>query len=128
MGFDYVITLELIIDPETGKIHIGWDYTNTLEKIFYDPEKHAIPENLRKYIYGRGYLFGLYIKSVVDDLDTEPYSIATNDLLDSYPSWEDIQENCEECEMWTEEDHEGLKSLCQWLKNTGFTANMSYSY
>ena len=128
MGFDYVITIEMTVDPESGKLY-SWSYTN-LEKIFYDPEKHAIPQNLRKYTHGRGYLFGLYIKSVVDDLDTEPYSITTNDLLDSYPPWEDLQENCNEVEldMWTEEDHEGLKSLCQWLKTMGFTGRMSYSY
>jgi hypothetical protein len=124
MGFDYHISIHLAISPETG---LPFTYGSKWEKIPYEPEKHVVPEHLRRYLEGSGRFFHSYMP--------KDHGVRFIEVVDRwfvvFPSWESICKKHtaaeRECHQWTEENHNEFKELIVWLNNNLY-ATVSWSY
>jgi hypothetical protein len=122
MGFDFYIKLRLSLCEKTGKPFM-WDYP-TMGKN-YDLSTIIVPEKYRGFITMRGHIFHLY----TTDIGLDACEAEISDLLDDFPSWEDIQEQqCDDDEWWTEEDHNNFHEALLWFDTQAHSFYATWSY
>jgi hypothetical protein len=129
MGFDLFIHMTLLMDEATGKpFYYGTNKeTGKTERIFEIPSLE-IPEELRKYLYGRGHYFHVYTEKF-NRKDIFEVSVGT--FLERFPSWRRFEESDyfeDDPEGWTHQDHKNFKKLLKFLADQpiGFTVSWSY--
>ena len=127
MGFDILITLDLGMCPETGK---PFYYSSEhFEKVYTLPPIE-VPEDLRRYLEGRGRHFHAYTDTFNDQL---VFETTIERFVEEYPSWEDLmvsdeyREDILDCE-WTEEDHNTFLKLLKWCMHQPVCFRISWSY
>ena len=124
MGFDLYIHMTLLMDETTGKPYY---YGKNSEKI-YELPTFEIPEELRKYLYGRGHYFHVH----TDKFNRKDiFEVNVSTFLEKYPSWRRFVESDyydEDYMDWTREDHKNFKKLLEFLADqpVGFTVSWSY--
>jgi hypothetical protein len=124
MGFDLYIHMNLTMDETTGK---PFYYGKNYEKI-YELPSIEIPEELRKYLYGRGHHFHVY----TDKFNRKDiFEVNVNTFLERFPSWTRFTESDyyeDDPDWWTREDHKNFKKLLKFLADQpiGFTVSWSY--
>ena len=129
MGFDLFIHMTLLMDEGTGKpFYYGTNKeTGKTERIFEIPSLE-IPEELRKYLYGRGHYFHVYTEKF-NRKDIFEVSVGT--FLERFPSWRRFEESDyfeDDPNGWTHQDHKNFKKLLKFLEDQpiGFTVSWSY--
>ena len=124
MGFDLFIHMSLMMDEGTGKPYY---FGKNLEKM-YDLPTVDIPEELKKYLYGRGSHFHVY----TDKFNRKNiYHVDLNTFLEKYPSWKRFTESDyydPEDNYWTREDHKNFKKLLEFLQSSECHFTVSWSY
>lgn len=129
MGFDLFIHMNLMMDDETGKpFYYGSNKeTGKTEKVYELPVAE-IPEELRKYLYGRGHFFHVY----TDKFNRKDiYHVSVSAFLERFPSWsryEDSDYYEDNPEMWTRDDHKNFKKLLKFLELQPMSYSVSWSY
>ena len=124
MGFDLYIHMSLLMDETNGK---PFYFGKNLEKV-YELPVIEIPQELKKYLYGRGHYFHVY----TDKFNRKDiYHVDVHTFLDKYPSWRRFKESDyydEEHQDWTRDDHRNFKKLLEFLseQNVGFSVCWSY--
>ncbi len=124
MGFDLYIHMTLMMDEATGKPY----YFNTKCEKIYELPTVEIPEELRKYLYGRGHFFHVY----TDKFNRKDiFEVNVSTFLEKYPSWKRFTESDyydDEYQDWTRADHKNFKKLLEFLADqpVGFTVSWSY--
>ena len=122
MGFDFFIEGRFGICRDTGK---PFYYNKDLTKN-YDLSTISVPQEYRRFMYLRGHLYYYYTQDVVDN---DSYYADVSELLEVFPSWEDItsKDDPEEYD-WTETDHNTFKEAVEWLakQNQPYYATWSY--
>lgn len=122
MGFDFFIEVRFGLCRETGKPYY---YNENLTKN-YDLSSMVVPEKYRRFLQMRGHLYYYYTQDVVNN---ETYHAYVGELLELFPSWEDItsKEDLEGYE-WTETDHNDFKEALEWFteQNQSYYASWSY--
>ena len=123
MGFDLFIHMSFMMCPTSGKPY----YFNDEFERKYDMPTIEIPENLRKYLYGRGSHFHVYTKRFIRRGLSE---VDVDDFLEKYPSWRKYKnsDSSEENQYWTREDHKNFKNLLRFLANQEVSFTVSWSY
>lgn len=117
MGFDIFVELSLMMCDETGKpFYYRYDEgTKKLNRI-YDLPLLEVPQELRKYLVGRGHLFQAYTKYFDDN--NMGFNISVEAFLENYPSWDEVIEHDEFRDdipgVWNEDDHVGFRTLLEW--------------
>ncbi len=116
--------MSLMMDEGTGKpFYFGKD----LQKI-YELPSIDIPQELKKYLYGRGSHFHVY----TDKFNRKNiYHVSLETFLDKYPSWKRFKESDyydEEHLDWTRDDHKNFKKLLQFLEEQPVQFTVSWSY
>jgi len=113
MGYDWFISLTLILDPSTGKPYEG-------------PEIVEVPPEYRRFIILRGHLFHAYTDPV--EFQTNQFTCDPGDILSNWPAWDDVKgEYTVEDYDWSETDHNLLKEALEWLSENG-SYRISWSY
>ncbi len=112
------------MDDATGKPY----YINDkYEKVFELPIV-SIPQELQKYLYGRGHYFHVY----TDKFNRKDiYHVSVSTFLDKFPSWSRFLNSDyydEEHQDWTREDHKNFKKLLQHLEKQHPGYSVSWSY
>jgi len=128
MGFDLFIHMTLHMCPETGKpYYYGYNYEKHSDKMYELPTVN-IPEELRKYLYGRGHHFHVY----TDKFNRKDiFEVSVETFLERFPSWKRFEDSDyfeDDPEGWTREDHKNFKKLLKFLseQSIGFTVSWSY--
>ncbi len=124
MGFDLFIHMSLMMDDGTGKpFYYGKDF----EKVYEIPTID-IPEELRKYLYGRGSHFHVY----TDKFNRKDiFQVSVSAFLERFPSWRKFEESdyyADFPEDWTREDHKNFKKLLKFLEDQKVGFSVSWSY
>ena len=90
----------------------------------------TVPEELRKYLMGRGRHFVAYTRSL--ELDDLGLNVSVDQFLEKFPSWEELYQHDEISEetldYWNEEDHAKFKKLLEWCLESGLDYRVSWSY
>jgi hypothetical protein len=124
MGFDLYIHMTLMMDETTGK---PFYFGKNLEKIYELPAVE-IPEELRKYLYGRGHFFHVY----TDKFNRKDiFEVSVSTFLERYPTWKRFEESDyyeDDPSCWSRDDHKNFKKLLKFLEDQpiGFTVSWSY--
>lgn len=124
MGFDLYIHMSLMLDQATGKPYY---YNKDFEKVLWIPAIE-IPEELKKYLYGRGSHFHVYTEKFNRK---NIYHVSLSAFLERFPSWsrykksDYFEDNPEE---WTREDHKNFKKLLKFLEEQPAHYTVSWSY
>lgn len=120
-----------MICPETGKPY--YYHSDEASKTMirkYDLPLLEVPESLRKYLVGRGYLFHAYTKHF--DENDMGFHASVDVFLDKYPSWEEVMSNEEFRDdipdYWNEDDHNGFKRLLEWCCKQECYFQVTWSY
>lgn len=129
MGFDIFITMTLQMCPETGKpYYYKYNKYTGVNKIYEIPSLE-VPQQLRKYLVGRGHFFHAYTDHFND---REVYDTSVDVFLEEFPTWEDVtgyEAYHEDIpEFWNEEDHENFKKLLQWCSVQDCSFRVVWSY
>lgn len=124
MGFDLFIHMTMTVDPVTGQ---PYSYGRGSEKVYVLPTLE-IPEELRKYLYGRGHHFHVYTEKFNRK---DIFEVNVRTFLDRFPSWTRFTESdyyTDDPEGWTHQDHKNFKKLLRLLADSslGFTVSWSY--
>jgi hypothetical protein len=124
MGFDLFIHMTLLMDHATGK---PFYYGKGIEKIYELPTVN-IPEELQKYLYGRGHHFHVYTEKFNRK---DIFEVNVRTFLERFPSWRRFEESDyyeDDPNGWTREDHKNFKKLLNLLADLpiGFTVSWSY--
>lgn len=125
MGFDWFLTIEVYVDPATGKPWV-WSKDGELKKIPFNPEDWILPERFREFAIMRGHHLHPYIKRVEE---YEFNSRASADILLHYfPVWEDIKDKLDwEDYEWDEAKHKLFEECLTWCVKVGhYGASWSY--
>ena len=122
MGFDFYIKLRLSLCDKTGKPFM-WDYP-TMGKN-YDLSTITVPEKYRRFITMRGHIFHLYTTDVISD---DACEAEISELLDDFPTWEDIQEEQYNDGWWTEKDHNLFHEALVWFNTQPHLFYAEWSY
>lgn len=125
MGFDWNLTIQVYIDPATGKPWV-WSHDGELKKIPFVPEDWILPERFREFAIMRGHHLYHYIHYVEE---YEFNSQTTADILLAYfPVWEDIKDNVVWTNYdWDEEKHNLFHECLRWCAKKGqYGATWSY--
>lgn len=124
MGFDLFIHMTLLMDDATGK---PFYYGAGVEKIYELPTVN-IPEELRKYLYGRGHHFHVY----TDKFNRKDiFEVNVRTFLERFPSWHRFEESDyyqDDPNAWTREDHKNFKKLLNLLADLPISFTVSWSY
>jgi hypothetical protein len=129
MGFDLFLQMSLTMDEATGKpFYYGTNKeTGKIERIFEIPQID-IPEQLRKYLYGRGHHFHVYTEKFNRK---DIFHVGVSAFLDRFPSWTRFAESdyyTDEPAGWTHEDHKNFKKLLKLLEEQKVSFTVSWSY
>ena len=130
MGFDINIELCFLMCSMTGKPYY-YQYDKTTNKVnrIYELPSVEVPEELRKYLVGRGHLFHAYTETFNE---RDVFETSVDQFLENYPSWEDVMEHEEFRDdipdFWNEEDHIGFKTLLEWCAKQDYMFRVSWSY
>lgn len=126
MGFDIMICMTMLMCPETGKpYYYGYDEEAKQITKFYELPSLSVPEEIRKYLVGRGHHFHAYTHewNEKDIVETDIES-----FLESYPDWEDVKEHSSYDAIWTYKDHIGFKRLLKWCRTQEPSFRVSWTY
>ena len=129
MGFDLFIHMNLMMDDGTGKpfYYRTNKETGQMDKC-YDIPIVEIPEELRKYLYGRGHHFHVY----TDKFNRKDiFHVSVSAFLERFPSWNRYMESDyyeDYPEDWTREDHKNFKKLLKHLEDQKVDFSVSWSY
>lgn len=125
MGFDITIEMVLHMCNKTGKPY----YYNKFSERIYDLPSIEVPQELRKYLVGRGHLFHAYTKYFNDQ---DRYNVSVEAFLEHYPSWDEVIEHEEFRDdipgFWNEDDHIGFRDLLEWCMEQEVSFRISWSY
>lgn len=125
MGFDFNIKLRLSLCETTGK-PFTWDYTEKVIAKSYDVSSITVPEEYRRFTKKRGHIFHLY---TTDALSIDTCEAEISELLENFPSWEDIQgERDIDDEWWTEKDHTLFHEALVWFNKQTYSFYATWSY
>jgi len=130
MGFDINICVQLLMCPETGKpYYLHWDKEAKKVTKEYSIPTIEIPEQLRKYLVGRGHLFHAYTEYFNE---RDIYSTDVRTFQEHYPSWDDVIQNDnysdDYADAWNEEDHKNFEKLFEFLNDQEVTYTICWSY
>jgi hypothetical protein len=131
MGFDINVEVCFLMCAETGKpFYYHYDEATKKMSRKYEMPSFDVPENLRKYLVGRGHLFHAYTQYFEDnDLG---FNVSAETFLENYPSWEEVMEHEEFRDdipdFWNEDDHIGFKQLLEWCVKQDCSFQLTWSY
>ena len=121
--------MTLMMDEATGKpfYYRTNKETGQMDKC-YDIPIVEIPEELRKYLYGRGHHFHVYTEKFNRK---DIFEVNVRTFLERFPSWHRFEESDyyeDDPDAWTREDHKNFKKLLKLLADLpiGFTVSWSY--
>lgn len=125
MGFDFTIKVRLSLCEKTGK-PFTCDYSQKILEKNYDLSTILVPETYRRFTTMRGHIFHLYTTDAIST-DTSEADIA--ELLEYFPSWEDIQaERDNDDDWWTEKDHTLFHEALIWFNMQTYSFYATWSY
>ena len=124
MGFDLNIRADLAICSDTGKPYFYIPDGSRMR--IYDLSKLAVPKEHRRFLNQRGGIFHAYTTNVFNNYDTLDASIY--DFLENYPSWEAVKVYDEDCNYWTEKDHNEFKTALEWFNKDCIQYRIYWSY
>lgn len=112
MGFDFSIqTVPLAICTESGKPFVFHCEKGNFVKRYI--EEFVVPEEHRRFAFVCGRIYHLYTREVSN---ADSYSCSIQELLDVFPSWEDLKdEGLVVSWGWTEEDHYAFYRALLWF-------------
>jgi hypothetical protein len=123
MGYDLYVMLESFVDINSGMPCV---YTTEGMQILRS-DTYVVPEEHRKYLNNRGWIFDLYVpRSCKQDICS---SIDANYLADRIPSWVELKPMIPSdwVDSWHETDHNGFKNAMDWFSSMGcYTVHWSY--
>lgn len=97
MGFHWNLTIQVYVDPATGKPWV-WSHDGELKKIPFVPEDWVLPEQFREFTDMRGH----HLYHYIDCVENMGYGHRADAdiLLHYFPIWDEIKdsENWLECE------------------------------
>lgn len=129
MGFDLFIHMNLMMCDGTGKpFYYGTNKeTGKIDKLYELPVVE-IPEELRKYLYGRGHHFHIY----TDKFNRKDiFQVSVSAFLERFPSWRRFEESDyyeDDPQGWTRDDHKNFKKLLKHLEDLSPGFSVSWSY
>lgn len=116
MGYDMFVMLQLPIDPTSGQP----SEFNTRGLTPLNLSNYVVPEEHRKYINNRGWIFHEYVPmSCKEDVGTH----VDADYLAKYiPDWDTFKTRIPSdwVDAWREEDHNGFKAAMEWFAKKGY--------
>jgi len=115
MGFDLIISLNVCIDPKTGKLFVFKGF----EMAPFDQADYEVPEKHRKFLKQRGHHFHTFIR----DFDDRQTQVEVEEFLASYPEWHEIDH-----EYWSEEQHKEFRDALEWMASKDHIFIVSWSY
>ena len=121
MGYDMILTIQIPIDSVSGQPS---QYTDSGMKPI-DLCSYVVPEEHRKYIRNRGWIFHEY----VPESYKEDTSVEADYMARSMPTWDELKQRIPEdwIDIWREEDHDGFKAAMEWFGAMGiYTVTWSY--
>ena len=130
MGFDINICLQLLMCAETGTpFYLHWNKdTKTVTKEYSIPSIE-IPQELRKYLVGRGHLFHAYTDYFNEQ---DIFTTDVRQFLEHYPSWDSViqHDNYSDdyADCWNEEDHKNFEKLLDFLSEQEVNFTICWSY
>jgi hypothetical protein len=124
MGFDLNIRADIAICSDTGKPYFF--IPDGSRMLIYDLSKLVVPKEYRRFLNQRGGIFHAYTTNVFNNYDTIDASIY--DFLEKYPSWEAVKAYDEECNYWTEKDHDEFKAALEWFNQDCIQYRIYWSY
>lgn len=144
MGFDFYITLSMMMCPRTGKpFYYGTDpATGRMARIYELPDLH-VPDNLKEYLQQRGHHFHAYIQRFKEE-DSKIHDVSVAEFLEGFPTWDQVKQtdwfkdqmfgyNDEgnvdsDSDCWSLTDHECLLRLLTWCSSQSYDFRVSWSY
>ena len=124
MGFDLNIRADIAICSDTGKPYFF--IPDGSRMLIYDLSKLVVPKEYRRFLNQRGGIFHAYTTNVFNNYDTIDASIY--DFLEKYPSWTAVKAYDEECNYWTEKDHDEFKKALEWFNQDCIQYRIYWSY
>jgi hypothetical protein len=124
MGFDLNIHADLLICSDTGKPYFYIPDGSRMR--IYDLSKLVVPKEYRRFLNQRGSIFHAYTTCVFENNDIT--SVSVYEFLEKYPSWEDVKTYDEECNYWTEKDHNEFKAALEWFNHDYIHYRIDWSY
>jgi hypothetical protein len=130
MGFDIMINVCFNMCSETGKpFYYKFDKNTQILNRIYEMPSIEVPQQLRKYLVGRGHLFHAYTDTFNE---RDVFQACADQFLEYYPTWEQVMANEEFrddiVDFWNEEDHTNFKKLLEWCTDQDFTFQVTWSY
>jgi hypothetical protein len=131
MGFDIFVELTFMMCDEKGK-PFYYEYDDGTKKLnrIYDLPSIEVPQELRKYLVGRGHLFHAYTKYFDDN--NMGFNVSVEAFLEHYPSWDEVIEHAEFRDdipgFWNEDDHVGFRDLLEWCSKKKCAFHVTWSY
>lgn len=123
MGFYITIRMTLMMCDVTGKPYFyGKNSENISEKIYGYPVLD-VPEKYRRFLNEKNSIYRAYM------VNEDQYQNFTDELLDRFPTWEDVKEDYPDAEdeyNWTEVDHNLLKDALEWFSHTDISFMVSW--
>ena len=121
-----IVSLQLHIDPVSGQPS---EYTATGMK----PANlcnYVVPEEHRKYIRNRGWLFHEYVKLSREDsgYSLDPTYLDTSYLAECIPTWDEFKCRIPSdwIDEWTETKHNEFEAAMNWFGSKGYIVTWSY--
>jgi len=124
MGFDLNIHANLSICSDTGKPYFYISDGSRMR--IYDLSKLVVPKEHRRFLNQRGSIFHAYTTCIFENKDIT--NMPVYEFLEKYPSWNDVKTYDEECNYWTEKDHNEFKAALEWFNHDYIQYRIDWSY
>lgn len=124
MGFDMNITINLLIDPDTGLPAVR-SRNGDLHPFVLD--EFAVPVHYRKWLHQKGSHLHNYIMGFDGEYNSDAWY-----FLHVFPDWDDISQNFDAhidnwVDGWTENEHDEFRKALEWFASKDvFTVSWSY--
>ena len=116
-----IVSLQLPIDPVSGQPS---EYTATGMKPV-NLCNYVVPEEHRKYIRNRGWLFHEYVKLWREEIGTQGCLLLFRGCI---PTWDEFKCRIplDWVDEWTETKHNEFKAAMEWFGSKGYMVTWSY--
>ena len=126
MGYYMTVTLQVYIDPISGQPS---EYTETGLKPI-NLCNYVVPEEHRKYIRNRGWLFHEYVKLSREDsgYSLDATYLEASHLAECIPTWAEFKCRIPSdwVDEWTEARHNEFEAAMNWFGSKGYIVTWSY--
>jgi hypothetical protein len=114
----------LLICSDTGKPYFYISDGSRMR--VYDLSKLTVPKEHRRFLNQRGGIFHAYTTNVFENNDIT--NVSVYEFLEKYPSWTAVKDFDEECNYWTEKDHNEFKAALEWFNKDCIEYRINWSY